>query len=401
VNGRVQEEAGLSPQRRLRILFVAGCWYPHDEAPIQGIFVRRHAEAVALTNSVTVLHPYAVTEGPDLPEVLRRNWGSLREIHIRFRSRRVVAGESRGHQAGFFRSGRLGCQEILAVGDHPDVIHFHVVPSLGLVAAVKSVFPNTPMVLTEHWSGYLPESGVKLGLFRRLYTGVLTRRVRVVTTVSRRHRDAMLDLGFKGRFEIVPNVVDTEVFHPDSGVMKDQPLRFVHVSGLRAEKNVPEIIRAMGRLLRKYPNAKLNIVGDGPERRKAEAVAEELDLCGRSVFFLGMLESGDVASVLRRSDVLILLSDFENSPCVLLEAMACGLFVVAPRVGGIPEIVTPQRGILVPPGDGPALAEAMEMISRQGRNWDSRAIRTYSVRTFSQVAVQRRFDDVYAVAHGQ
>ncbi len=99
------------------------------------------------------------------------------------------------------------------------------------------------------------------------------------------------------------------------------------------------------------------IVGDGPERKRLEREAGELGLSER-VHFIGVRE--DVPAVLKLMDVLVLSSLSEGSPNVLLEGMAAGVPVVAMRVGGVPEVVEDGvSGLLVDPGDAPALSNAV------------------------------------------
>src|SRR5207248_772983 len=97
-------------------------------------------------------------------------------------------------------------------------------------------------------------------------------------------------------------------------------------------------------------------VGDGPERARAEALARELGVHG-DVRFLG--EQLDVARLLAQADLFLLPSDSESFGLAALEAMSCGVPVVASRIGGLPEVVKDgETGLLVPPGDGGAFTIA-------------------------------------------
>src|ERR671939_115753 len=91
------------------------------------------------------------------------------------------------------------------------------------------------------------------------------------------------------------------------------------------------------------PRARLrvvpNVVGDGPRRPEYEALAGELGVAER-VRFAGLRPKADLAERMRAADLFVLASRFENNPCVVLEAMASGLPVVATRVGGVPELMT-------------------------------------------------------------
>jgi glycosyltransferase involved in cell wall biosynthesis len=98
---------------------------------------------------------------------------------------------------------------------------------------------------------------------------------------------------------------------------------------------------------------------------------------------------------MRDGDGLVLFSDYENLPCVVAEAMACGLPVIATRVGGVPEQVFPGSGLLIEPRDEEGLQRAMaEMIDHAGR-FDRAAIREFAEREYSLAAVGRRFLQLY------
>jgi glycosyltransferase involved in cell wall biosynthesis len=119
------------------------------------------------------------------------------------------------------------------------------------------------------------------------------------------------------------------------------------------------LIRAMAHL----KDGSLVIIGDGPQRRKLESLSKHLELNDR-VFFTGWIsDRSKIFDYLKQSTVFVLPSLSEGRPRVLLEAMACGLPVVATDVGGVPEVVVDGvNGLLVPPRDEKALAEAIEHV---------------------------------------
>ncbi|WP_343423588.1 glycosyltransferase family 4 protein [Candidatus Amarolinea dominans] len=112
------------------------------------------------------------------------------------------------------------------------------------------------------------------------------------------------------------------------------------------------------------------------------------------ITFHGTRPKADVADFLRQADLFVLASQWENMPCVLLEAMACGVPIVASHVGGIPEIVDDAVGILVPPGDVPALAAALTAALTQPERFDRRAM-TQRATFYSPAAIGQTFDSIY------
>jgi glycosyltransferase involved in cell wall biosynthesis len=127
------------------------------------------------------------------------------------------------------------------------------------------------------------------------------------------------------------------------------------VCGLRQEKELQTALRALGRLAHRRPNLRFVVVGDGPERRSLERLADEL---GVPTLFLGHRPNEEMPDLLAAMDVLVCSSRFEGMPLALLEWMAAGKAIVASRVGGIPSIVNhDQEAVLVPPRDHLAFAE--------------------------------------------
>jgi glycosyltransferase involved in cell wall biosynthesis len=129
------------------------------------------------------------------------------------------------------------------------------------------------------------------------------------------------------------------------------------VGGLRLQKAHDVLLRAVALLVERWPNLRALIVGDGPERASLERLTAQLGL-QHTVQFLG--SRTDVPDLLSALDIAVCCSDFEGSPLAVMEYMEASLPVVASAVGGLPDLIEPGvHGLLVPPRDPPALAEAL------------------------------------------
>ncbi|MFI5178558.1 MAG: glycosyltransferase family 4 protein [Vicinamibacterales bacterium] len=164
--------------------------------------------------------------------------------------------------------------------------------------------------------------------------------------------------------EHVPKGVDTDRFRPDGPTRRaalglDGKRVALVVSRLVPIKNVALAIGAMGRLAAELPDLVMVVAGDGPLRPALESQAAALGLAGR-ITFAGRVPHDDLPAWYRSADLFVLPSEFDNSPNVVLEAMASGVPVVATDVGGLREYVHPGvNGDLVPSGDAASLARAM------------------------------------------
>jgi glycosyltransferase involved in cell wall biosynthesis len=131
---------------------------------------------------------------------------------------------------------------------------------------------------------------------------------------------------------------------------------FTSVSGFAPIKDVPAVVSAFAEVAKAHPDVRLRLVGDGSDRNHCEARVRSAGI-DTQVEFTGYRT--DVPAQLRRADVFVLPSLNENLPLALLEAMMAGLACIASSIAGIPEALSDDSGILVPPGDHAALVDAM------------------------------------------
>jgi glycosyltransferase involved in cell wall biosynthesis len=149
---------------------------------------------------------------------------------------------------------------------------------------------------------------------------------------------------------------DPDRIRSELGIEAGQPV-VVTVGFLRSEKAYEVLIEAAAQIAPSVPGLRVLIAGGGPEEAKLQALIDDLGL-GEVVTLLGI--RGDVPDLLAAADVAVCCSDFEGGPLAVMEYMGAGLPVVATRVGGLPELVRDgETGVLVPPRDPAALADAL------------------------------------------
>lgn len=202
------------------------------------------------------------------------------------------------------------------------------------------------------------------------------------------------------RIEVIPNFVDLDKYRRDAypchraKLTREGEKIVTHISNFRGVKRVSDVVRIFARVAARMP-ARLLLVGDGPERAKVVELAEQEGIADR-VLFLGKQNS--VAELLSCTDLFLLPSESEAFGLVALEAMACGVPVVATDVGGIPEVVDDGiSGYLAPVGDVEAMAEAAVAILADGARWKqfSAAAREGAER-YSATRVVSQYEAFYA-----
>jgi glycosyltransferase involved in cell wall biosynthesis len=368
-----------SAPERLRCMVLA-TWYPSDDHPVDGVFVREFAHAVARRCDVAVLHA--------APQAGRRPGLRSDRVEDGLRTVRVGFPPLPTAPASLplrLMALRAGYRRLVADGFRPDVIHAHVYLS-GFAAQVVAR-DRVPVVISEHLSSFVTGT---LGRPQRMLARRAYERSDLVCPVSDDLGRRLAAIAPRARLRTVPNPVDTDRFRP--GPRVDGGMQVIAVARLHQRKGIDRLLRALASVRDRGAPATLAIVGDGPERPALEALAADLRLDG-AVGFLGMRDHAAVAELMRGADLLVLPSLAENLPTVVLEAQACGLPVVATDVGGTREALDPAAGRLVAPGDEQALAGAIAAALAAGH--DREAIADRARARYGHEAVAARWEQTY------
>ncbi|MBN1874331.1 MAG: glycosyltransferase [Anaerolineae bacterium] len=341
---------------KLKVLFITD-WYPNPQRPVEGVFVKEHAKAVARFAEVVVLH-----SGDATPEI-RGLWKVTRETNPEFtqgiNTYRVHRHTSLPVLSIALHLGSVlsTYRRIVADGFTPDIIHAHVFYA-GLPAVLIGKLYKIPVVITEHSSSFPRKLINRRGI---IMARLAFQNADFVLPVSQALQDSIESYGIKAKFRIIPNVVDTSLFYPPtSPKLPSNVKRLLMVALMDASHNkgLPILLQALAQLSPVNGDWHLDLVGDGPARLGYESMVQELGLTDK-IAFHGIQPKTKVAEFMRKADFFVLPSLWDNMPCVLIEAQSCGLPIIATRTGGIPEIVSEDTGVLVPPGDSIALHDAL------------------------------------------
>jgi N-acetyl-alpha-D-glucosaminyl L-malate synthase BshA len=192
---------------------------------------------------------------------------------------------------------------------------------------------------------------------------------------------------------VISNFVDTDKYSPPPPDAK-RLQRIVHNSNFRPLKRVVDVVSVFAEVVRTRA-CELVLIGDGPERSRVERMVHDLGL-SHAVTFLG--KRLDFVEVLRESRVFLQPSETESFGLAALEAMACGVPVVASRVGGVPEVVEDgQSGVLCEVGDVAAMAGAVGRLldDEDGQARMSAAARRIAVERFGKGPMVDAYEAYY------
>ncbi len=282
-----------------------------------------------------------------------------------------------------------------------DVLHVHYSLPHATAALLARGITGVPYVVTLHGSdvtilgsdpSYMPVNAHSV------------EGADAVTAVSGyMAREARGRLGIGREVRVIPNFVDPDAFSPaPCGALEGDSGRdvvVIHVSNFRPVKRIQDLVYAMRIVVKRAPDARLMLVGDGPERHSIERLIESLGL-RRHVLVTGY--RSDVANLMRCSDVAVLCSETESAPLTLLEGMSSGLPFVATSVGGVPEIVRDGfNGFLVPTKHPEAIAERIVELNEDPglrRRLGEEARRTILERYTAERVVEQYLEVLMGVA---
>jgi glycosyltransferase involved in cell wall biosynthesis len=217
----------------------------------------------------------------------------------------------------------------------------------------------------------------------------------MVLPVSKALQQEMESYGIRNKFSVVPNTVNTSRFSsiPNSKE-PSQTTKILLVTSLTKIKGVYYLIQALSKVKDKRTDFIVDIIGDGPLRKEYEDLVKTSGL-NRYIIFHGLKRHSEIDVFMKNCDFVVIPSLWENAPAPLIEALACGKPVVASNVGGIPEVLKPEMGILVPPGNAEALATAIDSMLSKYNSYDPKIQSRYADENFSYQAINNKLTSIY------
>lgn len=366
------------PRRHLHILTLTP-FYPSDRDDASGCFISEPLGLLARTairNTVLAVQPAYRRRLRERPSPVPVQW-------LRYFALPGGIGLASAGACLFARIiGRV--RELNSV-HRIDLIHAHAPLPCGHAALLLSTELNVPYVVSVH--GLDAFSTVQVtgnaGEWCRRISQRVYRNASQVICISERVREQVLaGIGGNCRTTVVYNSVDPTLFTPSSDT---NSLLVLSIGNLISIKGHEHLVRAASSLASEFPSLRWEIIGDGPERRRLQVLANELQVSDR-VRFLGRQSRTQVADALRRCTIFVLPSRYEALGCVYLEAMSTGKPAIGCRNQGIAEVIRHGwNGLLVGPDNQGELTQAISTLLRDepGRRKMSIAARKTIVDRFT------------------
>lgn len=389
---------------KYKILFLAS-WYPSRLHPISGIFIKRHAEAVSKFCDVAVLY---VTLDPNLKDkvydVVYTEEDGIPTVRVYYRKPNIKIRLIPRLLSNFryIKGGYLGLEVIKEKFGRPKITHVNVITPAWILAFILKVFKGIPYIITEHNDIYLRivKNLYKINSFILCIEKYIVKHAECYIVDSSAIKNSMIQLGFDNKCYVIPNVVEEVEVNYDNIKLDKQrkhtKKRAIHISLLADhQKNISGIISAL-RNEKLNQNMEFHIVGDGIHKKNLEELAEKYGLLNKVIFFHGRVSEDEKRQLLLNSDFHILNSYYEGFSVSTIEALMCGIPVIATKCGGPEDFVTEEVGTLIEPGNQKQLEEAIIYMLDNSEKYDRKKLQEYAKSKFSYEVVGRQLYQIYA-----
>lgn len=307
--------------KKLSVLFICG-WYPSRVLPTNGDFVERHAIAISKKHLVSVIHIITDQNLKKKFEIISDKKKGI-TTHI---------GYIKPTKNPFFK-GFLFLNvffRILKKISKTDVVHLNEIYPFGLFCLFFKWIKKVPFIVTEHFTGYIKSSGYRLGYFEQKISQIIIKNAYRVCPVSTFLKTEMINHRFNGKYKVVPNTINTNLFTPKTNDSK--VLKLIHISSLKDDhKNISGMLRVAKLLSERIPYFEWNFVGGDGNHYKE--YLNELDIKNCVIKFLPHQKHSKIVSYLQDATICISFSNYETFGIVIPEAIACGTPVIATETG--------------------------------------------------------------------
>jgi glycosyltransferase involved in cell wall biosynthesis len=381
------------------IVFFLASWYPNRLDPLNGIFIKRHAESVSKYCKVAVICAVPdrklKTKTYDLD--CSRN-ASLLTVRVYYKPTLEHIKIPGVNLFRYVRASYLGFRQARKLIGNPDILHVNVGYPSGILAFVLRKLIGYKYVITEHSSAYTREDGRYIGspLYVRLATRCIYKNAEAVIAPSKYLLNALKTSDLVANHGVViPNVVDIpKRIHPKPRYTG--PAKVLTVSSLTdRDKNLASLIRSFAAVSSPVSEMELHIIGDGPDRTQLENLAVRLGQLNKGIFFHGLVSPEKLRSFYEEAPFFVINSNYETFSVATAEALAYGVPVIISRCGGPEEYVSRNEGVVIEKRNDRQLVQALSFMCENWRRYERRSIHEYAKRQFNPKRVGNALFEVY------
>lgn len=369
---------------RRHIVFVSS-WFPSLANHWNGDFVQRHAQAVSLIHQVTVIHAQGL-KNIKKSFIKHNQDGDFYEEYIYY------FPKSKIRIVNLLQKTRAYYQIAKSLQPY-DIIHANIFNYSIFWAFLQKIFGGRPVVLTEHWTVYSEKfASPSLKWYWKLFSPWVDKFLPVSHDLAINMKKA----GLKGGYEVIPNVVDTDIFSVKQK-NKNSIVHFLHISSLKfRQKNVQGILNAILKLAKHTNQFHFQIGGNGTDEdlKRIDQFVTDNQL-NKNVSTFGAITHKQVAEKMQQADFFVLFSNYETQAVVKFESFSVGTPVISSNLDVLKDNFPENFGLLVEQGNSDALANAMLKVIKGKQFAGPEAMHDYVDENFSMKVIAKKFSTVY------
>jgi glycosyltransferase involved in cell wall biosynthesis len=370
-------------------------WYPFDQDPQFGVFIRKQAFAASAFQKMVIWSAH-FDHNPSGP-AFRMETGTypnLTEYRMYYKKSTGPLSSLRNAYR-YLKAWRKSLKQIIAQHGKPSILQAYILLRPAVLAFFYCRMNNIPLLLSEQWSGYATGKFQKRNYIIRRLCRYVWSQANFRTTVSEFLKKSMIQCGFRKDIHVIPNVI--EIAKPQTKILTDH-IRILVVADLTDEiKNLSGVLRAFDMARKAESRLRLQIIGHGKDEGALKELSQHLGLSDTFVTFDGLKDNKEVYTALWQCDFLVMNSRFETFSLICAEALSCGKPVIATRCGGPEEFINEHNGILIPVNDDQALCDAILKMTKEMKSYHPEKLREEMIRKFSPAHVGEKISALYGI----
>ena len=281
-------------------------------------------------------------------------------------------------------------EQYIDVNGKPDIIHAHNIIYSGLVAQIIKEKYEIPYIITEHSSIYMRNQYNK---YLRLINEKIVFNSNLYA-VSNKFSEVLKNIFKLDEVGVISNVLSPLFISPYQYQKDKDVFNFISIGNFTKNKNHRLIIKSFLKAFESTDNVILTLVGSGPEKTILNKLIEN---SGRKQQFkvFKYLDQNEIKKLMYECDCFILSSNFETFGVVIIEAMACGLPVIATKCFGPEDILNKDCGILIEKNNSAQMVDSMRLMFNSGEKFVAKEIRKFALDNYGDISFINKIDNIY------
>jgi glycosyltransferase involved in cell wall biosynthesis len=382
------------------VLFISS-WYPNNEHSTLGNFVQKHAHSVKDLVNLRVL---TVTASPNINknfELVNRTENGIDTTIVYYKkiTSKIPLFSSIFKYFKHLKAYKLGLEYIQKQTSFNQInlTHCNITYQASIFARYLKNKYGIPYIITEHATLYssLNNQFQQLNTLQKYLIKKGIKQADIITVVSEHLKNSMLGKGLINTYEIVPNVVNAELFHPSQKAYKSKgKAEILHISHMDLkQKNASEMLKVIKAVALKRQDFLLRLITDDNfEQTRALIQAYGLE---DFVIMETTKSTKEIAKAMQNASFFLLYSNVETFSVVLAEAWCSGLPAVYSKCGGLTDISNPILGLQVEKQNNKALELAIIQMLETYQNYNSEEISNFVKTKFDEPIIGQQFLKIY------